>query len=69
MTAADGNDVEPIPTLDPAIGKFRFVDGKAVMLKEIPLRDAQGHPYSGLVGTQNPTGEVNHLAGRVLGPD
>ena len=38
VTAADGNDVEPIPTFDPAIGKFRFVDGKAELLKEIRSR-------------------------------
>jgi Esterase-like activity of phytase/Bacterial Ig domain len=70
VTAADGNDVEPIPTFDPAIGKFRFVAGKAELLKEIPLKDAKGHPYSGLVGTQNPTGEViEDLQGNQLAQD
>jgi hypothetical protein len=29
-----------------------------VLEKVIPLRDAAGHPYSGLVNSQNPTGEI-----------
>jgi len=58
VTAPDGNAVEPIPSYDPSIAKFRFVGGNAVLEKVIPLKDAAGHPYSGLVNSQNPTGEV-----------
>jgi hypothetical protein len=69
--AADGSNVEPIPTFDPSIGLFRFgSDGRAVMLRQIPLRDASGHPYSGLVNSQNPTGEtIEDLNGHVLAQD
>jgi hypothetical protein len=70
VTAADGNDVEPIPTFDPQIGLFRFVDGAAVLLRKIPLQDSSGHPYSGLVNSQNPTGEkIEDLNGNVLAQD
>lgn len=64
-------DVEPIPSFDPAIGLFRFAgDGRAVLLRRIPLRDAQGHPYSGLVNSQNPTGEIiQDLSGQVMADD
>jgi hypothetical protein len=58
VTAPDGNAVEPIPSYDPSIAKFRLVRGNAVLEKVIPLEDAAGHPYSGLVNSQNPTGEV-----------
>jgi len=54
----DGEKVEPLPDFDPSIGKFRFVDGKAVPQKVIPLRAADGTPYSGRVNTQAGTGET-----------
>ena len=70
VTAPDGSAVEPIPTYDPAIAKFRFVNGKAVLLRKIPLTDTHGHPYSGLVNSQNPTGEViEDINGHVLAQD
>jgi hypothetical protein len=53
-----GVKVEPIPTFDPAIGKFRFVNGKAVLERTIPLRAADGTPYSGRVNSQASTGET-----------
>lgn len=61
-------DVLPISSFDPAIGLFCFASkGRAVMLRRIPLRDAGGHPYSGLVNSQNPTGEsIENLAGQTL---
>jgi hypothetical protein len=41
-----------------------------VLQRQIPLRDSAGHPYSGLVGTQNPTGEtIEDLSGHVLAQD
>jgi hypothetical protein len=69
--APDGSNVEPIPSFDPAIGLFTFAsDGRAVLQRQIPLRDSAGHPYSGLVGTQNPTGEtIEDLSGHVLAQD
>ena len=70
VTAPDGNDVLPIPSFDPAIGLFRLVGNDAVMLRRIPLEDSNGHPYSGLVNSQNPTGEtIEDLNGHVLTND
>ena len=70
VSAADGNDVEPIPTFDPSIGLFKFQGGNAVLERTIPLRDGSGHPYTGLVNSQNPTGEViEDLAGHDLAQD
>ena len=50
--------VEPLPAFDPAIGRFRLVDGKAVLERSIPLRAANGTPYNGAVNTQASTGEA-----------
>jgi len=70
VTAPDGNDVLPIPSFDPSIGLFRLVGNDAVMIRKIPLEDANGHPYSGLVNSQNPTGEtIEDLNGHVLATD
>jgi hypothetical protein len=70
VSAPNGHDVLPIPSYDPAIAKFRFKDGKAEPLKTVPLEDASGHPYSGLVNTDNTTGEtVEDLNGHVLAND
>jgi len=69
-TAADGAVVLPDPAYDPAIAKFRLVDGKAVVLREIPLRAADGTPYSGRVNSTNPTGETaEDMSGTVLAQD
>lgn len=64
-------DVEPLPNFDPSIGKFRMgPDGRADLERIIPLKDAQGHPYSGRVNSQNPTGEtILDLNGNVLPTD
>jgi len=69
-TAADGAIVLPDPSYDPAIERFRLVDGVAVPLQEIPLRAADGTPYSGRVNSVNPTGETaEDMAGDVLPQD
>jgi len=66
----DGGKGEPLPSFDPAIGKFRLTNGKAVLEKTIPLRDAQGHPYSGLVNSVANTGEsIEDLSGNKLTTD
>ncbi len=57
-TAANGNVVEPIPGYDPAIGLFKFVNGQAILEQYIPLKAADGTPYSGRVNSLNPTGET-----------
>lgn len=64
-------DVERIQSYDPAIGEFRFDgNGRAVLIRTIHLRDATGHPYSGLINSLNPTGEtIEDLSGRVLATD
>jgi hypothetical protein len=70
VSAPDGSDVEPIPSYDPSIGLFRFTGGQAVLQRVIPLQDSTGHPYSGLVNSQNPTGEtIEDLSGHVLAQD
>ena len=71
VSAPDGNDVLPIPSFDPSIGIFKMsADGDAVLLRRIPLQDASGHPYSGLVNSGNPTGEtMENLAGQKLADD
>ncbi|MFI5609506.1 esterase-like activity of phytase family protein [Amycolatopsis sp. NPDC051903] len=57
VDAPDGSKVEPLPDFDPAIGKFRLKNGKAVLEKRIPLRANDGSPYNGQVSTAADTGE------------
>jgi hypothetical protein len=70
-TAANGDVIEPIPDYDPAIALFRLDSGgRATLIREIPLTDHSGHPYSGRVDTDNPTGEkTEDLSGHVLAAD
>ncbi|MEC3977638.1 esterase-like activity of phytase family protein [Amycolatopsis sp. H20-H5] len=66
----NGEKIEPLPAFDPAIGKFRLTGGKAVLEKVIPLRAADGTPYSGRVSPEANTGEkIVDLNGTVLAPD
>ena len=69
--AENGDATEPIPDYDPAIGEFKLdSDGRATLIREIPLTDHSGHPYSGRVNTDNPTGEtIEDLSGHVLPAD
>lgn len=70
VEAPDKSAVEPKPGYDPAIARFVFNDGEAELVEEIPLRDSSGHPYSGLVNSEAPTGEkVTNLNGKVLAHD
>jgi hypothetical protein len=68
VTAPDGvTKIEPLPSFDPAIGKFRLKNGNATLLKSIPLQAADGSPYNGLVNSQASTGEtIEDLNGNVL---
>ncbi|WP_322754763.1 esterase-like activity of phytase family protein [Frankia sp. Cas3] len=66
----NGVKVEALPDFDPAIGRFRLVDGKAVLKSVIPLRAADGSPYSGRVNSQANTGEsIVDLNGNPLPAD
>ncbi len=66
----NGTKVEPIPSFTPAIGKFKFVNGQAILEQSITLKAADGTPYSGRVNSQNSTGEtITDLNGNVLAPD
>jgi hypothetical protein len=66
----NGEKIEPLPDFTPAIGRFRLTDGKAVLERSIPLRAADGTPYSGRVNTQATTGEtIVDLDGNVLPAD
>jgi len=37
--------VKPLPSFQPAIGKFRLHDCEAVLEQRIPLTDGTGAPY------------------------
>jgi hypothetical protein len=71
VTGPDGNQVEPFPNFVPAIGLFRLESGHvAHLVKRIPLRAANGTPYSGRVNSANPTGEtIEDMAGHALPQD
>ncbi|WP_370947462.1 esterase-like activity of phytase family protein [Amycolatopsis sp. cg5] len=65
-----GEKIEPIPAFTPSIGRFRLRDGKAELLRVIPLRAKDGTPYSGRRSTQADTGEtIVDLDGKPLAPD
>ncbi|WP_246536321.1 esterase-like activity of phytase family protein [Saccharopolyspora endophytica] len=62
--------VEPIPDFTPAIGRFKLVDGKAELESTIPLRAADGTPYSGRLNSEASTGEtIVDRDGKPLDPD
>jgi hypothetical protein len=63
----NGEKVEPLPDFNPAIGKFKLVDGKAVLEKTIPLAGPKGQPFNGQVDPQANTGEkIVDLKGKAL---
>jgi predicted extracellular nuclease len=66
----NGTKVEPLPAFTPSIGKFRLTGGEAQLEQVIPLKAADGTPFSGRVSTLANTGEViTDLNGNVLPPD
>jgi Esterase-like activity of phytase/Bacterial Ig domain len=70
VESADGFAVEPKPSYDPGIARFVLEEGEAELVEEIPLRDHTGHPFSGLVNSNNPTEEkVENLKGVELTHD
>jgi hypothetical protein len=70
VESADGFAVEPKPDYDPSIARFVFDEGEAELVERIALRDSTGHPFSGLVNSNNPTGEkVENLKGHELAHD
>ncbi len=63
----DGTKVEPLPDFVPAIGKFRLINGKANLLKSIPLRAGDGTAYDGQTNCAANTGEtITDLDGNTL---
>ncbi|SDI80641.1 Esterase-like activity of phytase [Frankineae bacterium MT45] len=63
----NGTKIEPLPAFDPAIGKFKLVNGSAVLEQTIPLKAGDGTPYNGLVNSQASTGEtITDLDGNLL---
>lgn len=63
----DGTKIEPFPSFQPAIGKFRLQNGRAILTKRIGLAAKNGRPYNGLVSTLADTGEtITKLDGTVL---
>lgn len=71
VTGPDGNQVEPFLNFDPSIGLFRLEPhGVAHLVRRIPLRAADGTPYSGRVNSANPTGEtIEDMADHALPQD
>lgn len=66
----DGVKVLPLPGFTPAIGRFRLAGRKATLERTIPLREADGTPYTGRVNPQAATGEnLVDLNGEPLAPD
>ena len=65
---SNGTKVEPIPTFNPAIGKFKLVNGSAVLQgTAITLKGPNNEPYNGQVSTEATTGEIiTDLNGTVL---
>ena len=63
----NGSKIEPIPSFTPAIGKFKFVSGQAILEQYIPLQGADGTLFNGQVNPQASTGEtITDLNGNVL---
>ena len=61
--------VEAIPSFTPAIGEFALTDGRADLVRSIPLKAADGTPLNGQVNTEASTGEtIVDLNGAVLSP-
>ncbi|HEX3617872.1 MAG TPA: esterase-like activity of phytase family protein [Solirubrobacteraceae bacterium] len=72
VTAPDGNLVVPLTSYDPSIGLFHFVGDNAILVRKIPLTDAQGNPYSGLIPADRATsdeGVAADLTGNLLTND
>ncbi|MCS5719603.1 esterase-like activity of phytase family protein [Herbiconiux sp. CPCC 205763] len=69
VDGADGVKVEPLPDFTPSIGEFQLVGGQAVLVRDIPLKDADGSPLNGQVSTEATTGEtIVDLDGNPLPP-
>jgi hypothetical protein len=63
----NGTKIEPMPSFTPSIGEFALVRGKAVLLRTIKLRAADGTLMNGLVNSSATTGEtITDLDGTVL---
>lgn len=63
----NGSKIEPLPDFTPSIGRFVLRNGKAVLLKTIPLRAKDGHLLNGQVNPGASTNEtITDLAGTVL---
>lgn len=69
--ALDGAKVALVPSFTPTIGRFRFTDdGRAILEGTIPLKDANGTPYTGRVNTSTDTGErIVDVNGETVPPD
>ncbi|MFI2281132.1 esterase-like activity of phytase family protein [Nocardia beijingensis] len=66
---AKNEKLAPLPAFTPAIAKFELVGGKAVLKSAIPLKNAAGQPFNGLIDTAAGTGETfRDLDGAVLPP-
>src|SRR5262249_1705798 len=61
-----GTKIEPIPSFNPAIGRFKLVNGQAILQEIITLKGPNGEPYNGLVNPQATTNEtITDLNGNV----
>ncbi|ABY24252.1 3-phytase precursor [Renibacterium salmoninarum ATCC 33209] len=59
--------IEAIADFTPSIGEFQLIDGQATLIRNIPLKAADGTPMNGQVNTSASTGEtIRDLNGNVL---
>lgn len=63
-----GSKVEAIPTFNPAIGRFKLVNGQAILLETIALKGPGGEPYNGqaISGLGSTNEVITDLDGNVL---
>lgn len=70
VDADNGDKIEPVPSFQPAIEKFRLVDGRMVPLQRIGLVGADGGKINGAVNTEASTGEtIVDVNGKVIAPN
>lgn len=54
----DGVKVEPVPSFTPAIGEFTLSGTRAILVRTITLKAADGTPYDGQTSLSGSTGET-----------
>ena len=63
-----GSKIEPIPSFNPAIARFKLVNGQAILQEYIALKGPNGEPYNGqaVSGLGNTNEVITDLDGNIL---